>query len=415
MPLTFWWEAYAAAAYLINRLPTQILQHMAPFEKLYNHKPDYNLLKVFWCSCFPLLTPYNHHKVTFRSSKFLFLGYNNTQKGYRCLHPSGKIYVARSVTFNEAEFPYHELFPSNISSVPTPSITPIQGFPIPQHTPNNNNYRVNTPTNSSHDYNAYVQTPHSHYPSTPHTATSSSQYTSTDSSLPYPLPPQSPSLTQPVSDQPPTSTRDNTHPMIRSTIQALHNKFALKILGSVHYFLGFEVLRDDKAIYLTQTKYIHDLLTKTNMLDAKPQTTPMCANIKLSQTSGTPLTDPKQYRSVIGAFQYVLMTRPDIAFAVNKLSQYLQHPTTDHWGACKRILRYLAGTSTTGLTFTAASSLQLQGYSDADWAGCSDDKKSTSGYCMFMGNNLISWCSKKQRNNLISSTSFLPCKHCDIL
>uniref|UniRef100_A0A803NU16 Retroviral polymerase SH3-like domain-containing protein n=1 Tax=Cannabis sativa TaxID=3483 RepID=A0A803NU16_CANSA len=81
-------------AYLINRLPTFILQNVSPFEKLYKQKPDYNHLKVFGCSCFPFLTPYNTHKVAFRSSKCLFLGYNNTQKGYWCLHPSGRVYVA---------------------------------------------------------------------------------------------------------------------------------------------------------------------------------------------------------------------------------------------------------------------------------------------------------------------------------
>uniref|UniRef100_A0A803Q3J8 Uncharacterized protein n=1 Tax=Cannabis sativa TaxID=3483 RepID=A0A803Q3J8_CANSA len=175
-------------------------------------------------------------------------------------------------------------------------------------------------------------------------------------------------------------------------------------MGSVHYFLGFEVLRDSTAIYLNRSKYIQDLLVKTNMLGANSQPTPMCTTAKLSLNSGTPLADPSQYRNVIGALQYLLMTRPDIAFAVNKLSQYLKAPTTDHWGACKRILRYLFGTTNLGLTFTAFTHFNLQGYSDADWAGCSDDRKSTTGYCMYLRNNLVSWCSKKQSVIARSST-----------
>uniref|UniRef100_A0A803Q3J9 Integrase catalytic domain-containing protein n=1 Tax=Cannabis sativa TaxID=3483 RepID=A0A803Q3J9_CANSA len=130
MPLHFWWEAYASAAYLINRLPTPILGNVSPYEKLYNHKPDYNLLKVFGCSCFPLLTPYNTHKVAFRSSKCLFLGYNSTQKGYRCLHPNGRVYVARSVKFNEAEFPYRELFTQKSNTTSPPVIIDGNNFSL---------------------------------------------------------------------------------------------------------------------------------------------------------------------------------------------------------------------------------------------------------------------------------------------
>ncbi|KAL5819398.1 hypothetical protein ACOSQ4_023240 [Xanthoceras sorbifolium] len=175
------------------------------------------------------------------------------------------------------------------------------------------------------------------------------------------------------------------------------------MLGQVSYFLGFEAFRNSSGIYLTQTKYVHDLLLKTNMLNSKPCSTPICSNVKLSAASGAIFGEPSLYRSVIGALQYLTYTRPDISFAVNKLSQYLASLTTVHWQACKRILRYLKGSSDLGLLFQSASSLGLEIYTDADWASCVDDRRSTSGCCVFLGPNLITWYSRKQ--NVVSKSS----------
>uniref|UniRef100_A0A803R1P3 Reverse transcriptase Ty1/copia-type domain-containing protein n=1 Tax=Cannabis sativa TaxID=3483 RepID=A0A803R1P3_CANSA len=191
---------------------------------------------------------------------------------------------------------------------------------------------------------------------------------------------------------------------VQHVISTLQSKFALKILGPVSYFLGFEVIRDGSHLYLTQHKYTKDLLNSTQMNDSKSQPTPMCSTTKLSQHTGTPMKNPTMYRSVLGALQYLTMTRPDIAFAVNRLSQFQQAPTSDHWSACKRILRYLSGTLHEGLHFAPAKTLDLQGFTDADWAGCYDDRKSTSGYCIYFGGNLVSWCSKKQTVVARSST-----------
>ncbi|XP_062103212.1 uncharacterized mitochondrial protein AtMg00810-like [Humulus lupulus] len=191
---------------------------------------------------------------------------------------------------------------------------------------------------------------------------------------------------------------------IHRLITDLHLHFALKVLGSVQYFLGFEVCRDSFGLYLSQRKYIKDLLHKVNLSDAKPQPTPMCSYSKLSLSSGALLADPKMYRSVIGALQYLTMTRPNTTFAINRLSQFLSAPTTTHWAACKRVLRYLIGTQEFVPCFKPSTHLDLQGFTDADWAGCLDDRRSTSGYCVFLGGNLISWCSKKQQVVSISST-----------
>ena len=92
--------------FTINKLPSYTLNHKSPFEILYHKKPDYKLFKVFACSCFPFLSHYNQHKFSFKTSECTFLGYSSNHKGYRCLHKSGRIYVSRSVLFNELSFPY---------------------------------------------------------------------------------------------------------------------------------------------------------------------------------------------------------------------------------------------------------------------------------------------------------------------
>ena len=161
-------------------------------------------------------------------------------------------------------------------------------------------------------------------------------------------------------------------------------------------FLGFEALRTTTGLHLTQSKYTTDLLIKTKMHSAKPVPTPMSAALKLHAASGPAFSDPTLYRSTIGALQYLTYTRPNIAFAVNKLSQYLQQPTKLHWTTCKRVLRYLKGTIHHGLHFTPASSLHLQIYTDTDWASLIDDRRFTTGYCVFLGINLLTWSSQKQ-------------------
>ena len=110
----------------------------------------------------------------------------------------------------------------------------------------------------------------------------------------------------------------------------LHQQFALKTLGSINYFLGFEAHRDQISIFLSQTKYLNDLLKKANMFNAKPCPTPMSTGKKLSKQDNSPFDQPTIYRSVIGGLQYLTMTRPDISFTVNKLSQFLQSPTVNH-------------------------------------------------------------------------------------
>lgn len=168
--------------------------------------------------------------------------------------------------------------------------------------------------------------------------------------------------------------------LVTACIHVLSSRFSLKEPTDLHYFLGIEVTRTRTGLHLMQRKYIVDLLSKMNMVDAKHVSTPQATTPKLSISSGTPLESPKEYRMLIGSLQYLTYTLPDIAYSVNRLSQFMHCPTDIHWQAAKRVLRYLAGTLTHGVYITKQSPIHLHAFSDADWAGDTDDFVSTNAY-----------------------------------
>ncbi|XP_073360636.1 uncharacterized protein [Aegilops tauschii subsp. strangulata] len=189
-------------------------------------------------------------------------------------------------------------------------------------------------------------------------------------------------------------------------IQDLHTEFPLKDLGDLHFFLGIEVRRSGEDLVLSQEKYTSDLLHRAGMTQCKPATSPMAVSDKLLREGGTPLSsdDVTKYRSMVGALQYLTLTRSDISYAVNKVCQFLHEPTDDHWTAVKRILRYVRHSSHTGLRIRKSTSSLISAFSDADWAGSADDRRSTSGFAVFYGSNLVSWSSRKQATVARSST-----------
>lgn len=141
------------------------------------------------------------------------------------------------------------------------------------------------------------------------------------------------------------------------------------------------------------------------MMDSNPINSPMVSSCKLSRFGTNSISDPQMYRSVVEALQYVTLTRPEIAFSVNKVCQFMAHPLETHWKAVKIwILRYLKGTHNYVLEFRPTgnpnSTFALTAFSNADWGSDPDDRRSTSGYCLFFGPNLVFWSSKKQ--NLVA-------------
>nr|XP_020189802.1 uncharacterized mitochondrial protein AtMg00810-like [Aegilops tauschii subsp. strangulata] len=173
----------------------------------------------------------------------------------------------------------------------------------------------------------------------------------------------------------------------------LHTEFAIKDLGPLHYFLGVEVVRHPDGFFLHQRKYAHELLDCAGMLNCKPAATPVDTKAKLSAMDGSPVSDASFYRSIVGALQYLTLTRPEIQYAVQQVCLHMHAPWDIHWPAVKRILRYVCGSMDLGVTLHAFADTA---YSNADWAGYPDTRRATSGYCVFLGPSLISWSSKRQ-------------------
>lgn len=165
--------------------------------------------------------------------------------------------------------------------------------------------------------------------------------------------------------------------------------------GKLHFFLGVKAEFINGGIFLSQKAYATYIIQRAGMRDCKPISTPVDLNAKLKADEGERIPDPTQYRKLAGAVQYLTFTRPDIAYAIHQICLYMHDPRLPHFQALKRIIRYLQGTSGLGLQLLKGPINDLVAYSDADWAGCPDTRRSTSGYCVFLGSNLVSWSSKR--------------------
>ncbi|XP_021595174.1 uncharacterized mitochondrial protein AtMg00810-like [Manihot esculenta] len=167
-------------------------------------------------------------------------------------------------------------------------------------------------------------------------------------------------------------------------------------LGSLHYFLGIHMVKNKSGLFLYQAKYVANLLVCTGLEFTKPMLSPFVINEPLAASEDSPLIDdPKLYRSLVGALQYLTFTWPDIALAVNQVCQFIHSPHEVHLKAVKGMLRYIKGIVSYGLQLFKSSTPSLLTYSNANWAGCHDTHRSTTGFCIFLKKNLISWSAKK--------------------
>ncbi|GJW12072.1 ribonuclease H-like domain-containing protein [Tanacetum coccineum] len=166
-------------------------------------------------------------------------------------------------------------------------------------------------------------------------------------------------------------------------------------LGPLNYFLGISVTRDSSGLFLSQKKYAVEILDTAHMVNCNPSRTPIDTESKLG-SDGDPVSDPTLYRSLACSLQYLTFTRPDISYVVQQVCLHMHDPRESHFSALKQILRYVRGTLDYGLQLFSSSTTDLVAYSDVDRAGCPTTRRSTLGYCVFLGNNLLSWSSKRQ-------------------
>jgi hypothetical protein len=181
-------------------------------------------------------------------------------------------------------------------------------------------------------------------------------------------------------------------------------EFAMTDLGKMRYFLGIEVLQSCNGIFIGQKKYIKDMLSKFEMSDCNPVKNPIVPGSRLVKEDKGVKVDNTLFKQLVGSLMYLTATRPDIAYSVSLISRFMEDPKESHFMAAKRILRYLQGTQNLGIFYKAGGNEELIAYTDSDYAGDLDDRKSTSGYAFLLGGGVISWVSKKQPVVSLSTT-----------
>ncbi|XP_021766583.1 uncharacterized protein LOC110731040 [Chenopodium quinoa] len=181
-----------------------------------------------------------------------------------------------------------------------------------------------------------------------------------------------------------------------SIISHLRKGFPMTDLGPLNFFLGIVVTRTPSYLFLSQQKYAQDIIEHAGIGSCKSAVTPVDTQSKINADSGSQFHDPTLYRSLASALQYLTFTRPDITYAVQQVCLFMHDPRQAHYDALKCILRYIQGTIDHGLHLYPLSPTNLITYTDANLGGCPDTRRLTSGYCCFLGDNLISWSSKRQ-------------------
>jgi hypothetical protein len=181
------------------------------------------------------------------------------------------------------------------------------------------------------------------------------------------------------------------------------DEFEMSMMGELKFFLGLQIKQTEDGIFLNQSKYVIDLLKRFGLTNAKAYGTPMSPSTKLDKDEKGKPVDVKLYRGMIGSLLYLTASRPDIMFSVCLCARFQSCPKESHLIAVKRIFRYLLGTIDLGLWYPKSNSFDLISYTDADFAGCKIDRKSTSGTCHFLGHSLVSWFSKKQNSVALST------------
>jgi len=200
--------------------------------------------------------------------------------------------------------------------------------------------------------------------------------------------------------------------LIKETKEALQQVFKMKDLGELRFFLGIEFARCEAGMVMHQRKYALQLIAEVGLSGAKPSGTPTDVNVKLTskqyddqtkENQGDKLVDPSAYQKMIGKLLYLNMTRLDISFSVQTLSQFLQQPKISHMDAALRVVKYIKKQPSQGVLLSSSSGTEITAYCDVDWAACPTTRRSVTVFVIKLGESMVSWKAKKQTTTSRSS------------
>lgn len=192
--------------------------------------------------------------------------------------------------------------------------------------------------------------------------------------------------------------------MIERFKRSMKQEFEMSDLGKMKYFLGVEVVQSNAGIFINQRKYANEVLERFNMKNCNPVRTPIIPGFKLVKDDTGTGVDATTYKQMVGSLMYLTTTRPDLAFVVSLISRFMEKPTELHQQAVKRVLRYIKGTADLGIFYKFSGEDKVMAYSDSDYAGDIEDRKSTSGYAFLLSSGAVAWSSKKQPVVSLSTT-----------
>ncbi|XP_057496707.1 uncharacterized protein LOC130781518, partial [Actinidia eriantha] len=416
LPKYFWAEAVNTACFIVNRAMIRPILKKTPYELWKGRKPNIGFFHAFGCKCYVLNNGKdNLGKFDSKSDEAIFLGYSITSKAFRVFNKRNLV-VEESVhvvfdEYNDLEairmllafacYMDFKLYQMDVKSAF------LNGF-ITEEV-----YVAQPPGFENHEFPNHVfklskalyglkQAPRAWYERLSKFLNDNSfARGKIDNTLFIKIKNKDMLIVQIyVDDIIFGATNEN---MCKEFAKSMQGEFEMSMMGELNFFLGLQIKQSSEGTFINQAKYTKELLKRFGMIEAKPLGTPMGTSIKLDKDENGKNVDEKLYRGMIGSLLYLTASRPDIMFSVCICARFQSCPKESHLVAVKRIFRYLIETYDLGIFYPRGVAFELNGFSDADYAGCRIDRKSTSGTCQFLGHSLVSWSSKKQNSVALST------------
>ncbi|KAF8409152.1 hypothetical protein HHK36_005225 [Tetracentron sinense] len=343
--------------------PTKSVKNQTPQEAWSGYKPSVSHLKIFGCIAYAQVPEAKRKKLDDRDEKCIFIGYSEKSKAYKLYNPlTNKVVVSRDVIFSEEEtwnWDKEEKIKENQIEIEE------QEADHGEQNQENMRQTISTPA--------------------PH-ASSSIVRRSPDARL------ITPEACLYVDD---LLFTGNSQEMFDKFKHAMFKEFEMTDYGLMSYFLGIEVRQQADCILISQKRNAMELLKKFRLDGCNTVSTPVAMGSKLTKEGEGKTVDSTLFKSLIGSLRYFTITRPDIVYGVGLLSRYMEIPKESHWLAAKTILRYISGTLKFGLFYSYNEDAELYGYSDSDWGGDQDERKSTTG---MLGTKTSTWDTTREAN-----------------